>query len=52
MSQSISMTTVNFGGKQWKVTRLACQYLWRITCGTEKRTVNYEFLLQLGCNPK
>lgn len=52
MSQPKSMTTVDFAGKLWQVTRLACQYLWRITCGSEKRTVNYEFLLQLGCNPK
>lgn len=52
MSQAISMNSVMFAGKRWSVTRLACQYLWRITCGTEKRTVNYEFLLQLRCNPK
>lgn len=44
--------SVMFAGKRWAVDKLACGYLWRITCGAEKRTVNYDFLLQLGCNPK
>lgn len=38
---------VNFAGKQWSVTRLACGYLWRISCGDGSRTINHETLLQL-----
>lgn len=38
---------VKFSDKYWDVIPLACGYLWRITCGDEKRTINYETLLQL-----
>lgn len=38
---------VKFANKYWDVIPLACGYLWRITCGTEKRTINHETLIQL-----
>lgn len=40
-------STITWSGKRWNVAKLACGYLWRITCGEEKRTINYETLLQL-----
>lgn len=38
---------VKFADKYWDVIPLACGYLFRITCGTEKRTINHELLIQL-----
>lgn len=47
MRHPVKNESVTFNGKKWNVVKLACGYLWRITCGDEKRTINYETLLQL-----
>jgi len=38
---------VPFGGKMWDVTQMACGYMFRLTCGDKKISINFERLIQI-----